>query len=116
MFMCVVRGGERREGEGGLAEKDQKDDFFYSNETSLSQNKTLDFVCYKLCTMYKYVSAEYVVVALATYLHYIFWSTETKVHSIDGEGNGRQTVYFTTFKYVLGRRRRRRKGGRGRGE
>ena len=69
----------------------------------------------KCVHVYKYVSTEYVVVTLATYLHYIFWSAETKVHSIDGEGNGRQTVYFTTFKYVLGRRRRRRKGGRGRG-
>ena len=69
----------------------------------------------KCVHVYKYVSTEYVVVTLATYLHYIFWSAETKVHSIDGEGNGRQTVYFTAFKYVLGRRRRRRKGGRGGG-
>ena len=46
-----------------------------------------------------------------SYLDDVFWSTEFKVHSIDGEGNGWQTVYFTTVKCVLGR-----EGGKGRRE
>lgn len=83
MFVCGEGRGERREGgeraqgrerrkggegEGGgrVGREGSERQFFYSNETSLSQNKTLDFVCYKMCTMYKYVSTEYVVVTLAS--------------------------------------------------
>ena len=123
MFMCVVEGrGERRkggEGEGGRGREGWQRRIrktIFTDETSLSQNKMLDFVWLQnVYHVYKYVSTECVVVTLAMYLHYIFWSAETKVHSIDGESNGRKTVYFTAFKYVLERRRRRRKGGRGRG-
>ena len=49
--------------------------------------------CSCICVCSRYIN----------YLDDVFWSTEFKVHSIDGEGNGWQTVYFTTVKCVLGR-------------
>ena len=36
------------------------------------------------------------------YLDNIFWSAEVKGHTIDCEGDGRQTAYLTAVKYILG--------------
>jgi len=111
-------GGGEEGGGGRVGREGSERQFFTAMKLPYRKIRCLTLYGYKMCTMCTNMCLQsiYVVVTLAMYLHYIFWSAETKVHSIDGESNGRKTVYFTAFKYVLGRRRRRRKGGRGRGE
>ena len=72
----------------------------------------IDYLCIFMCVN-RACSCCYI-----SYLDDVFWSTEFKVHSIDGEGNGWQTVYFTTVKCVLGRGggKGRREGKEGRGK
>ena len=72
---------------------------------------SIEYVVVTLTTLMTYMCVYRVCSRYINYLDDVFWSTEFKVHSIDGKGNGWQTVYFTTVKCVLGRG-----GGKGRRE